>query len=143
MKNLSIVGRITRDAVLNTSKTGDLPVTDFNVAVNTRKATAARDENGKRIYRVETDYFKVTIWREQAKNLTQFLKKGRLVGIVGDFTMETWVDRENKVHPICHFNSPTIELLDANRTNEEPPVEASSAETAPVQETEPDELPFE
>ena len=140
MKNLSIVGRITKDAELAVRKVGEteIPVTNFNVAVNTRKATAERDANGKRVYKTITDYFRVTLWRDHAKSMVPYLQKGRLVSITGDFELETWMDRQNQVHPIAHFTSPAIELLDAGKAKEDEP-----AETAPAPEVEPDELPFE
>lgn len=134
MKNLTIVGRITKDAELKINK--DIPVVNFNVAVNTRKATAERDAAGKRIYKQETDYFRVTLWRDHAKAMTPYLTKGRLVSIQGNFDLETWVDRQNQIHPICHFTSPEIELLEGNK-REEP--DAPEEETAPVEE----DLPFE
>lgn len=137
MKNLVIVGRITKDAELVMRK--DIPVTNFNVAVNTRKATAEKDENGKRVYAVKTDYFRVTLWREQAKAMVPYLTKGRLVSIQGDFELETWLDRENQVHPVVHFTSPAVELLDANKQKAEEPTEAT---TTPATEIDPDELPF-
>ena len=140
MKNLTIVGRITKDAELNIRKAGEteIPVTNFNVAVNTRKATAERDAQGKRVYKTVTDYFRVTLWRDHAKSMVPYLQKGRLVSITGDFELETWMDRQNQVHPIAHFTSPAIELLDANKKADEEP-----AETTAAVEIDPEELPFE
>ena len=140
MKNITIVGRITKDAELAIRKIGaaELSVTNFNVAVNTRKATAEKDNNGKRVYKTTTDYFRVTLWRDYAKSMVPYLQKGRLVSITGDFELETWMDRQNQVHPIAHMTSPAIELLDANKAKEEEP-----AETVADVEVDPDELPFE
>lgn len=142
MKNLSIVGRITKDATIDTRTIGgaEVAVCNFNVATNTRKATAEKDANGKRVYKTTTDYFKVTLWRDHAKSLAPHLQKGRLVSVTGDFELETWMGRDNQVHPVCHFTSPAIELLDAAKTREEePPVETAPA--APVEDIE--ELPFD
>ena len=139
MKNINIVGRITKDAELNIRKVGEteIPVTNFNVAVNTRKATAKRDANGKRIYDTVTDYFRVTLWRDHAKAMVPYLQKGRLVAVQGEFELETWMDRQNQVHPIAHLTSPAIELLDASKAKEEEPVETTAAPAV-----EADELPF-
>ena len=141
MKKMHIVGRITKDAELNTRKIGDAEVfvTNFNVAVNTRKATADKDPaTGKRLYKTTTDYFRVTLWRDQAKAMVPYLTKGRLVAIDGSFELETWMDRQNQVHPIAHFTSPEIELLDANKKADDEPGETVAAPNA-----DPDELPFE
>lgn len=140
MKNLNIVGRITKDATLEIRKVGEteIPVTNFNVAVNTRKATSKRDQNGKRIYETLTDYFRVTLWRDHAKAMVPYLQKGRLISVQGDFELETWMDRQNQIHPVAHFASPAIELLDASKTQTEEPTE-----TTPAPAVEPDELPFD
>lgn len=140
MKNLNIVGRITKDAELKMSKIGEteVPVTNFNVAVNTRKPTAERDANGKRVYKTTTDYFRVTLWRDHAKAMVPYLTKGRLVAVQGEFELETWLDRQNQVHPVAHLTSPAIELLDANKATQDEP-----GETSPAAEIAPDELPFD
>ena len=140
MKTMSIVGRITKDAELNIRKAGEteIPVTNFNVAVNTRKATAERDAQGKRVYKTSTDYIRVTLWRDHAKSMVPYLQKGRLVAVTGDFELETWMDRQNQVHPIAHMTSPSIELLDANKVKDDEPTE-----TVAAVEVDPDELPFE
>lgn len=138
MKNITFVGRITKDAVLEERNVGK--VTNFNVAVNTRKATAEKDANGKRKYKVETEYYRITLWREKAESMVPYLTKGRLVGITcSDYTLEVWMDRNSQAHPVVHCTNPSIELLDANKKAEEEPGET----TAPAPAVEPDELPFE
>lgn len=135
MKNCVCTGRVTKDAEIVIRKIGEneVPVTNFNVAVNTR--TQKKGADGKNI--VLTDYFRVTLWREQAKAMVPYLTKGREISVMGDFTLETWMDQSNQVHPILHFTSPQIELLGANRKTEVP-VEPEVVETE-----DPDELPFD
>jgi single-stranded DNA-binding protein len=70
--------------------------------------------------------------------MVPYLQKGRLVALQGEFELETWMDRQNQVHPIAHLTSPVIELLDANKAKDEEP-----AATTPSAEIDPDELPFE
>ena len=90
MKNLVIVGRITKDATLEERSAGK--VTNFNVAVNTRKATAEKAENGKRKYKVETEYYRITLWRELAESMVPYLTKGRLISVTSkDFVQEVWI----------------------------------------------------
>ena len=138
MKNLTITGRITKDATLEERSAGK--VTNFNVAVNTRKATAEKDANGKRKYKTLTEYYRITLWRDLAEALVPYLTKGRLVGITSsDFVQEVWMDRQNATHPVIHCTNPAIELLDANKAKEEEPGET----VAPAPAVEPDELPFE
>ena len=132
MKIMTIAGRITKDAELVIRQ--DIPVTNFSVAVNDRKTTAKKDENGKRIYNEKTDFIRVTLWRDQAKAMVPYLQKGRLISVSGDFDFEMWMDKKNVGHATAHFTSPKIELLDASRKPEEPAEEPS---------VDPEELPFE
>jgi len=137
MKNLVIVGRITKDATLEERSAGK--VTNFNVAVNTRKATAEKAENGKRKYKTETEYYRITLWRELAESMVPYLTKGRLISVTSkDFVQEVWMDRQNQTHPVIHCTNPAIELLDANKKADEEP-----GETTPAPAVEPDELPFD
>ncbi len=139
MKSITIIGRITKDAKLE-ERNGGLKVTNFNVAVNTRKATAEKDANGKRVYKTETEYYRISIWREMAESLTPYLGKGRLVAVSSnDYSLETWMDKQNVVRPVIHMTNPKIELCDANKTKDDEPTE--TVEAAPVEA--PDELPFE
>lgn len=133
-KYVNFVGRITKDAELKIVK--DIPVTNFNVAVNDRKPTAEKDANGKRVYKQTTDYFQITLWRDQAKSMAPYLTKGRLIHVFGDFDLVTWVGRDNKINPTIHLTSPDIEFLDAARKEEPAPIE----QEAPAEE---EELPFE
>ena len=136
MKNITIIGRVTKDAQVVVNK--DIPVCNFNVAVNTRKATAEKDAAGKRIYTQKTDFVRVTLWRDHAKALAPYLTKGRLVSVQGDFELETWIPQsganKGQVLPTIHMTSPSIELLDGNKQETAEP----STEEIPEEE-----LPFE
>lgn len=139
MKNITIIGRVTKDAQVVVNK--DIPVCNFNVAVNTRKATAEKDASGKRIYTQKTDFVRVSLWRDHAKALAPYLTKGRLVSVQGDFDLETWIpqsgENKGKVLPTIHMTSPSIELLDGNKQDAEP--STTTAQEAPIED---DELPF-
>ena len=133
MKTMTIVGRITRDAEL-TMVNGNVPVCNFNVAVNNRKATA-EVKDGKRVYaEMDPDFFKVTLWRNQAQALAKYLTKGRQVLVSGDFALETWMRttgaKKGQVEATAHFTSPQIELLGAQSAKVEEP-KADAQQTAP------------
>jgi len=140
MKSAMIIGRITKDAVLEsrTVKGDATPVTNFNVAVNT--LTNKLDEQGRRIQ--TTDYYRITLWRNFATAMAPNLKKGRLIAVSGkDFALETWMDRQNQVHPTLHFTNPDIQLLDKKpESGADEPAEGNAVVAAPVDV---DDLPFE
>ena len=139
MKKFIAIGRVTKDAELNMRKIGDteVAVLNFNVAVNNRKATSKRDENGKRIYETQTDYVQCSLWREHANAMKPLLYKGRLISIEGVPELDTWQNREKKIVPVIRLNSPDIELLDANKAGSDEP--KPNVNEVPADE---EELPF-
>lgn len=141
MKKFYAIGRITKDAELSTIKLGDaeVAVLNFNVAVNNRKATSKRDENGKRIYETQTDYVQCALWREHANAMKPYLVKGRLVAIEGVPELDTWQNREKKIIPVIRLNSPTVELLEGNKSASDEPKPSNDA--VPPADND-DELPF-
>ena len=144
MKNITVSGRITKDAELKTVKVGgvDTQVCNFNVAVNGRVLKDAqgqerKDANGYPLR--ETEFYSIALWRNYAAKMAQYLKKGRAVTVVGDnFSMSTWMDSQQVVHPKMTITNPKIEFNDGRRA--EAPAEEPVAEAEPVDAL--DELPF-
>ena len=73
MKNITIGGRLTKDAVLRRTGNSD-PVLGFSVAVD------HRDGQNK-----STMYFDCSLWGKRGEALEQYLIKGGAVVISGDF----------------------------------------------------------
>ena len=76
MNKITIIGFLGRDPEMRYTSSGT-PVTDFTVAT-TRTYT---DSSGER--REETDWFRVSAWRQLAEQCNQYLAKGRLVYVEG------------------------------------------------------------
>jgi single-strand DNA-binding protein len=74
MKNITIAGRITKDAELRNTNAGD-KVTGFSVAVDDRSAKEA-----------STIFFECTLWGNRGDKLAQYLTKGSSVTVTGDLT---------------------------------------------------------
>ena len=74
LNKVVLIGRLTKDPELRYTPTG-IPVTTFILAVN-RSFT---DSQGKR----EADFIPIQVWRGAAENCAKYLKKGRLVAVVG------------------------------------------------------------
>lgn len=113
MKNLFITGRITKDAVLQKTKTG-IDAVSFNVAVNGRakrdeQGNYLRDANGYKVY--DTEYYQVQLYREFAVSMAPYLKKGREIDVSGsNFRLSSWTGRDNRINPTIIFTNPELEL---------------------------------
>jgi len=82
MNKLTIIGNLTRDPELRTTTTG-LNVCTFSVAVNRRRSSQNTNQP-------ETDFFRVTAWRQLGENCNKFLAKGRKVAVVGPVSLNTY-----------------------------------------------------
>ena len=74
MKNITIAGRLTRDAEMRSLNSGD-PVLNFSVAVD--------DRQGKE---KSTLFFDCSLWGKRGESLSQYLTKGTSVSVSGDLS---------------------------------------------------------
>jgi len=78
-----LVGNLTKDPELRHTPSGT-PVCSMRVAVNSRR----RDESGAWVDK--PNYFDVSVFGNQAESCTQYLSKGRPVGIDGRLDWREW-----------------------------------------------------
>ena len=71
-----LVGNLTRDPEMKHLPSGTA-LCSLRVAVNTRR----KDESGQ--WTDKPNYFDVTVWGNQAESCSQYLSKGRPVGVDG------------------------------------------------------------
>lgn len=74
MQNITIAGRLGRDAELRETQSG--PVCGFTVAVDYR--------NGRE---KATNWWRVSLWGKRGEALAQYLTKGVSVTVVGEFSL--------------------------------------------------------
>jgi single-strand DNA-binding protein len=78
-----LVGNLTKDPELRHTP-GGTPVCSLRVAVNSRR----RDESGQWVDK--PNYFDVSVFGNQAESCTQYLAKGRPVGVDGRLDWREW-----------------------------------------------------
>jgi single-strand DNA-binding protein len=81
-----LVGRLTKDPELRYTPSG-VAVANFTLAVN-RNFT---NQQGER----EADFIQCQIWKKQAENVANFLKKGSLAGVDGRIQTRSYEDTNN------------------------------------------------
>lgn len=82
-----LVGRLTKDPELRITPNG-VAVTRFTLAVN-RTFT---NQQGQR----EADFINCVVWRRQAENVANFLKKGSLAGVEGRIQTNNFEGQDGK-----------------------------------------------
>lgn len=82
-----MVGRLTKDPELKYTPSG-AAVARFTLAVNRTFSNA----NGEK----EADFINCTVWRKQAENTANFLKKGSLAGVEGRIQTGSYEGQDGK-----------------------------------------------
>lgn len=80
INNATIIGRVGQDPELRYFETGNNLAT-FSIAVN-------RPTKNK-----ETDWFDIKIWGRPAEIAGEYVRKGSLIGIVGQVDFDSWNDK--------------------------------------------------
>ena len=87
INNVVLIGRLTRDPELRYTPS-NVAVATFNLAVNRNFKGA----NGER----EADFINCIMWRKQAENFANWVKKGALVGITGRIQTRSYDNQQGQ-----------------------------------------------
>ena len=82
INHVVLVGRLTRDAELKYTASGQA-VCKFSIAVNRRRKNGDQWED-------EANFFDVVLWGRQGEALTQFLRRGKSIGVDGELRQDRW-----------------------------------------------------
>lgn len=86
---LTLVGNLTADPELRHTQAG-LPVANFGVACTARNLNRDSGEWDDQ----PTVFWRVTVWRDQAKHVAESLRKGVQVIVVGHAVQTSWPDKD-------------------------------------------------
>ncbi len=105
INQVTVVGRVGKDPELKYFETGNT-LAIFSVAVN-------RPTKNK-----ETDWFDIKLWGKQAEIAGEYVRKGSLIGIVGQIDFDSWNDKtsgELQVKPV--ISGTDLRLLGSKSDN--------------------------
>jgi single-strand DNA-binding protein len=97
-----LVGRLTRDAELKYTNTGTA-VCKMSIAVNRR-----RKSNDQWID--EASFFDIVLWGKMGEALSQYLVKGKQVGVVGELRQNKW-EQDGQPRSKVEVVASTLQLL--------------------------------
>lgn len=137
INNVTLVGRLTRDPELRYTPS-NIAITTFNMAVNRN----FKNQDGNR----EADFINCMIWRQQAENFANWVKKGNLVGITGRIQTRSYENQQGQRVYVTEVVADTFQLLEkrdnsANQANIEDQMPASFGATNPLDISD-DDMPF-
>ena len=139
MNKLTIIGNLTADPELRTIPSG-ASVCTFTVAVNRRFGKEDR----------QTDFFRVTAWRQLGETCSRYLSKGRKVCVIGPVSVRTFTGNDGTTRASLEVTADEVEFLSSRNDGEAGGYAASAAPEAPSADSqaagftavETDELPF-
>ena len=104
-----LVGRLTRDPELR-KPTNDFSVTNFTVACDNR--FSKQEEN-------KTSFINCVVFNKSAEFLSNYGKKGSLVGVEGRIQTRSYDDREGKKVFVTEVVCDSVQLLESKAQSEQ------------------------
>ena len=98
-----LVGRLTRDPELRTTNSGT-SVCSFTVAVDNRQ----KNPDGTK----SASFIPCTAFQQSADNMSKFLKKGSLVGIVGRLNQRSYLNKDNVKVTVIEVLCDSVQFLE-------------------------------
>lgn len=109
LNNVSLVGRLTADPQLRYTPNNQAVAT-FTLAVNRN----FKSQNGER----EADFINCVIWRQQAENLANWVKKGALIGIAGRIQTRNYENQQGQRVYVTEVVANDFQLLESRKDRE-------------------------
>ena len=103
INNVVLVGRLTRDPELKTTNSGT-SVCSFTVAVDNRQ----KNPDGTK----SASFIPCTAFQQSADNMSKFLKKGSLVGIVGRLNQRSYLNKDNVKVTVIEVLCDNVQFLE-------------------------------
>ena len=137
INNVVLVGRLTRDPELRYTPS-NVAVATFSLAVNRNFKNQAGD--------YEADFISCIMWRQQAENFANWLKKGALVGITGRIQTRSYDNQQGQRVYVAEVVAESFQILEkkdnaANNASMENQIPPSFEKTNPMDISD-DDLPF-
>lgn len=133
MNKWIIIGNLCDEPDMRTTPSG-INVTNFTVAVNKRRKAGEEQE---------TDYVKVTAWRQLAEHCKKYLCKGKKVCVIGEASADAFISKKtNQPKASLGITAQEVEFLSTGSTEHmQQPVPTDAQTGMQVMEQEND-LPF-
>ncbi len=107
MNKVFLIGRLTRDPELRYTDS-NVPVATFSIAVNRNFTNQA----GER----EADFINIIVWRKQAENVKNYIKKGSQVAIDGRIQTRNY-EKDGQKHYVTEVVADNVQFLDSKSSN--------------------------
>ena len=84
LNNVVLMGRLTADPELRQTSTG-IEVTSFSIAIDRGYARQGEER--------QTDFINCVAWRQTAKFITSYFRKGQMIAVTGSIQTRNYEDK--------------------------------------------------
>lgn len=110
MNRVTLVGNLTKDPEIRYTGNGT-PVTTFTLAVS--RPFSGQDGEKK------TDFINIVVWRKQAENVANYLKKGSKAGVDGRIETRNYEGSDGKRVYVTEINAEHVAFLDPKEATQQ------------------------
>ena len=110
LNRVVLVGRLTKDPDLRYTPT-NVPTAQFTIAVS---RPFSNQQTGER----EADFIPVVVWRKQAENVKNFVKKGSLVGVEGRIQVRNYEDKDGARKYVTEVVADNVVFLESKNVQD-------------------------
>lgn len=107
LNRIILIGRLTADPELRYLPSG-VAVANFRLAVD-RGFTNQQGEK-------ETDFINISVWRKQAENCANYLKKGSMAAVEGRLQIRQYEDKEGLRKTVAEVVADNVRFLDSKKS---------------------------
>jgi single-strand DNA-binding protein len=111
LNKVTLIGRLGKDPELRYSSSGT-PMTNLRIATDESYA----DREGNKVDR--TEWHSVVVFKRQAENCANYLRKGSLVFVEGSLQTRKWQDQQGQARYITEVKAQRIQFLDRRGASE-------------------------
>lgn len=108
LNQVVLIGRLTRDPELRYSQNG-LAICSFSLAVNRK---SSRDGAEDQVY-----FFNIKAFGKTAETTSQYLTKGKRVGVQGHLQQNRWEDQNGQKRSTVDIVADRVQFLDPSSGN--------------------------
>lgn len=123
MNKAILIGRLTKDPDLRYT-TNNIPVATFTLAINRPSKNEEK----------ETDFINIIVWRNQAENVSKYVKKGSQVAIDGRIQTRNYDAQDGTKRYVTEVVADYVQFLDTKKEAGQAPVKEEKEETDPFAE---------
>lgn len=108
LNRVVLVGRLTKDVELRYTPSG-VAVANFTLAVN----RPFKNQQGEQ----EADFLSIVVWKRQAENAAEFLRKGSLAGVDGRVQSRSYDNNKGERVFVTEVLAESVQFLEPKNSN--------------------------